>query len=93
MGARYDRHAQDVTADWSTCGYHAPGRGTLCIAMGDPARKIDAPPLSEAERIAYYDRHLRELGADPARLSEETDATLEDTLAWLRGEAPCPVRE
>jgi hypothetical protein len=61
----------------------------------DPPVTFDGntPPLSDAERIAYYDRHLRELGADPATLSEETDATLEDTLAWLRGEAPCPVHE
>jgi hypothetical protein len=61
--------------------------------MGDPARPLDPAPLSDAERIAYYDRHLRDLGADPATLSEETDATLDATLAWLRDEAPCPVHE
>ncbi len=61
--------------------------------MGDPARTTPATPPAEAERVEHYARQLRAAGVDPAAdLTAESPATLEETLAWLRGEGPCPDR-
>lgn len=57
--------------------------------MPDALSPTDLP--STDVRLEHYARQLRAAGVDMARLREETDATMDEVIAWLEGRAPCPV--
>lgn len=45
---------------------------------------------AELERLAFYRHQLEEMGIDPDEPDQPTDATAEETYAWLEGRGPCP---
>lgn len=81
-------------------GNRALRRVCYTRGMGDPAEKIDTfrgPDNSPAAARARGDALMHELAiqrVDPSALDRELpSADAEAVLAWLRGEAPCPLND